>query len=77
MPFIFSFDPFPNSLMDSGNNFMDRIITISGPTNNCSRAEEKISEKMRQCFEQDVGSFQVSLINFYTPHFLSCKYRFF
>jgi len=55
---VSSFDPFPNSLMDSGNNFMDRIITISGPTNNCSRAEEKISEKMRQCFEQDVGSFQ-------------------
>jgi len=45
-------------LMDAGNSYMDRVITITGSTENCAKAEEKISEKMRQCFEQDVGSFQ-------------------
>lgn len=54
---VSSFDPYPNGLMESGNNYMDRIITITGSTENCSKAEEKISEKMRQCFEQDLGSF--------------------
>ncbi|XP_005096966.1 insulin-like growth factor 2 mRNA-binding protein 1 [Aplysia californica] len=55
---VSSFDPYPGGLMDTGNNYMDRVITISGSTENCSKAEGKISEKMRQCFEQDVGSFQ-------------------
>ena len=60
--FIFSFDPYPGGLMDTSNNYIDRVITITGSTENCAKAEEKISEKMRQCFEQDVGSFQVSIM---------------
>lgn len=55
---VSSFDPFPGGLMDSTNNYVDRVITITGSTESCSEAEEKISEKMRQCFEQDAGSFQ-------------------
>lgn len=56
---IFSFDPYPNGLMDMGNSYLDRVITITGSTENCAKAEEKVSEKMRQCFDQDSGSFQV------------------
>jgi len=54
---VSSFDPYPNGLMDAGNSFMDRVITLTGSTENCAKAEEKISEKMRQCFDQDVGSY--------------------
>uniref|UniRef100_A0A0B7B689 RRM domain-containing protein n=1 Tax=Arion vulgaris TaxID=1028688 RepID=A0A0B7B689_9EUPU len=57
---VSSFDPFPGGLMDSANSYVDRVITITGSTDGCSEAEEKISEKMRQCFEQDASSFQFS-----------------
>ena len=50
--------------MDAGNSFMDRVITLTGSTENCAKAEEKISEKMRQCFEQDVGSYPVIIYLF-------------
>jgi insulin-like growth factor 2 mRNA-binding protein 1 len=56
---VSSFDPFSGGLMDSSNGYIDRVITITGSTDGCSEAEEKISEKMQQCFEQDAaGSFQ-------------------
>ncbi|BFZ01652.1 hypothetical protein BsWGS_04694 [Bradybaena similaris] len=55
---VSSFDPFPGGLMDSTNSYIDRVITITGSTDSCAEAEEKISEKMRQCFEQDASSFQ-------------------
>ncbi|CAG5121019.1 unnamed protein product [Candidula unifasciata] len=55
---VSSFDPFSGGLIDSANGYIDRVITITGATENCSEAEEKISEKMQQCFEQDAGSFQ-------------------
>ncbi|RUS82919.1 hypothetical protein EGW08_009303 [Elysia chlorotica] len=61
---VSSFDPFPGGLMDSNSCFIDRVITITGPLQNCSDAEEMISEKMRQCFEQDSGSFQVLICDF-------------
>ena len=47
--------------MDSTSCYIDRVITITGPIESCSDAEEMISEKMRQCFEQDSGSFQVTI----------------
>lgn len=52
---VSSFDPFHGGLMDS---IIDRVITITGPLDGCSEAEEMISEKMRQCFDQDSGPFQ-------------------
>lgn len=57
--------------MDSSSNYVDRVITITGSTDSCSEAEEKISEKMRQCFEQDAGSFQVNIsLSMYFFNFL-------
>jgi len=60
---VSSFDPYPNGLMDMGNSYLDRVITITGSTENCAKAEEKVSEKMRQCFDQDSGSFQFGAPN--------------
>ena len=42
---------------DAVNYFIDRVITITGPVENASKAEGLISEKMRKCFERDTQNY--------------------
>ena len=47
-----------------GNFYVDRVITITGSVEACSKAEALLSEKMRKCLEQDAQSYNVSKQDF-------------
>ena len=40
--------------------FADRVVTITGPLDNCRQALELIFDKMRKCAELDQQNFPVS-----------------
>ena len=46
-----------SSAADAMNYFVDRVITITGPVENASKAESLISDKMRKCFERDMQNY--------------------
>nr|KAG5693519.1 hypothetical protein BaRGS_006221 [Batillaria attramentaria] len=43
---------------DMNSYYVDRVITVTGNLDDAIRAEEMLSEKMRQCFEQDANMYQ-------------------
>ncbi|XP_076466149.1 insulin-like growth factor 2 mRNA-binding protein 2 [Babylonia areolata] len=51
----FESNHYPGSMNDY---YVDRVITVTGSLENTFRAEEMISEKMRQCLEQDANTYQ-------------------
>ena len=51
---------FIHSATDMSNFYVDRVITITGSVEACSKAEALLSEKMRKCLEQDAQSYNVS-----------------
>lgn len=46
-------------MSDMNSYYMDRVITVTGNLDDAIKAEEMLSEKMRQCFEQDANMYQV------------------
>ncbi|XP_025093573.1 insulin-like growth factor 2 mRNA-binding protein 2 [Pomacea canaliculata] len=50
--------PYPGSMSDMNSYYMDRVITVTGNLDDAIKAEEMLSEKMRQCFEQDANMYQ-------------------
>ncbi|KAK7478968.1 hypothetical protein BaRGS_00029835 [Batillaria attramentaria] len=50
--------PYPGSMNDMNSYYVDRVITVTGNLDDAIRAEEMLSEKMRQCFEQDANMYQ-------------------
>ena len=44
---------------DMSSYYVDRVITVTGNLDDAIKAEEMLSEKMRQCFEQDANMYQV------------------
>lgn len=46
-----------SSATDMSNFYVDRVITITGSVDACSKAEALLSEKMRKCLEQDAQSY--------------------
>ena len=44
---------------DMSSYYVDRVITVTGTLDDAVKAEEMLSEKMRQCFEQDANMYQV------------------
>lgn len=51
--------PYPGSMTDMNSYYVDRVITVTGNLDDAIKAEEMLSEKMRQCFEQDSNMYQV------------------
>ncbi|XP_070211068.1 insulin-like growth factor 2 mRNA-binding protein 2 isoform X4 [Littorina saxatilis] len=54
----FETTPYPGSMNDMSGYYVDRVITITGNLDDAIKAEEMLSEKMRQCFEQDANLYQ-------------------
>ena len=54
------------SATDMSNFYVDRVITITGSVDGCSKAEALLSEKMRKCLDQDAQSYNVS-------HYQTCR----
>ncbi|VDI18325.1 insulin-like growth factor 2 mRNA-binding protein 1 [Mytilus galloprovincialis] len=46
-----------SSATDMSNFYIDRVITITGTVDACSKAEALLSEKMRKCLDQDAQSY--------------------
>lgn len=46
-----------SSATDMSNFYVDRVITITGSVDGCSKAEALLSEKMRKCLDQDAQSY--------------------
>lgn len=55
----FETTPYPGSMNDMSSYYVDRVITVTGNLDDAIKAEEMLSEKMRQCFEQDANMYQV------------------
>ncbi|KAH3719401.1 hypothetical protein DPMN_062233 [Dreissena polymorpha] len=49
---------FPFSAQD-GTYYADRVVTFTGPLDNCKKGLEMVFEKMRKCAELDQQNFQV------------------
>lgn len=49
-----------NFSAQDGTYYADRVVTITGPLDNCEKALELIFDKMRKCAEQDQQNFPVS-----------------
>ncbi|XP_067650630.1 insulin-like growth factor 2 mRNA-binding protein 2 isoform X2 [Haliotis asinina] len=46
-----------SSLTDMNNYFIDRVVTVTGNSEQTAKAEELISEKMRNCMNQDAQNY--------------------
>lgn len=54
----FETTPYPGSMNEMNSYYVDRVITVTGTLDDAIKAEEMISEKMRQCYEQDANAYQ-------------------
>lgn len=54
----FETSPYSGSMNDMNSYYVDRVITVTGNLDDAIKAEEMISEKMRQCYEQDANMYQ-------------------
>lgn len=50
--------PYPSNMSDMNSYYVDRVITVTGKLEDSIKAEEMISEKMKQCYDQDIHSYQ-------------------
>lgn len=53
----FEASPYPSNMGDMNGYYVDRVITVTGKLEDSMKAEEMISEKMKNCYDQDINTY--------------------